>query len=309
MIRYAGGPLFTRILVPVDGSTFAEHALPHAIHAARSAGAELILALVHSRYAPVAMDPAMRRMMDEWEDAEAEREATYLKGLAARIAGEQGLAVTPRLLHGEIAPALLHEVRQAGASLVVMTTHGRAGLERAWLGSVADALLRELEAPALIVRPESDGAPASAPVPGYRRVLIALDGSGRAEKAIAPAIALAEHDARITLFRMAAPGAAVTSPFVPFAPRMSPEETRRRTDAAQEYLDGVAAAIDAPGRHIETTVAVNFHAARAILEHAAAHGADLIAMSTQGRSPVTRVVLGSSTDKVVRAASCPVLVC
>jgi nucleotide-binding universal stress UspA family protein len=309
MIRYAGGPGFDRILVPVDGSTFAEYALPHAVHVARTTGARLVLALVHSRYAPAAMDPAMRRMMDDWEDAEADREAAYLRNLAARIAEEHGLAVLPRLLSGEINPAILNEVRQQEAGLVVLTTHGRAGLERAWLGSVADALLRDLDVPALVIRPDADGEPPPAVAPGYRRVVVALDGSGRAEKAIAPALALSEPGARVTLLRMAAPGAAVTSPFVPFAPQMSDDESRRRQEAARSYLDEIAAAIDPGDRHVDTAVVVNFHAARAILEYAGEQGADLIAMSTQGRSPVTRLVLGSSTDKVVRAASCPVLVC
>jgi nucleotide-binding universal stress UspA family protein len=301
------GPMSRQILVPVDGSTFAEQALPFAVHAARRDGAELVLALVHSRYAPAAMDPALRQMMDDWEDAEAEREAAYLRELAARVSERHGVAATPRLLNGDVVSAIGHEVRNREARLVVMTTHGRAGLERAWLGSVADALLRELEVPVLVIRPEPE-APGDADR-GYHRIVIPLDGSGRSERAITPALDLAADRARVTLFRMAAPGAAITSPFVPFAPRMSDAEVEQRRDAAQVYLDGVAAGLDAGHLSIDTHVAVDFHAARAILAFATESGADLIAMSTQGRSPVTRLVLGSSTDKVVRAAACPVLVC
>jgi nucleotide-binding universal stress UspA family protein len=297
-----------QILVPVDGSTFAEQALPFAVHAARTAGAELVLALVHSRYAPAAMDPALRQMMDDWEDAEAEREAAYLRELAAQVSERYGVAATPRLLTGDVVSAICHEVRNRGARLVVMTTHGRAGLERAWLGSVADALLRELEVPVLVIRPEPE-APRESDREGYHRIMVALDGSGRSERAIGPALGLAATGARVTLFRMAAPGAAITSPFVPFAPRMSDTEVQQRRDAAQEYLDGVAAGLEPGHASIDTHVAVDFHAARAILAFADQNGADLIAMSTQGRSPVTRLVLGSSTDKVVRAAACPVLVC
>jgi nucleotide-binding universal stress UspA family protein len=299
--------MFDTILVPVDGSTFGEYALPVAAHAARAAGAELIIALVHSRYAPAAMDPTLRQMMDDWEDSEAEREAAYLNALAQRIRDEHPLPVTPRLLAGDIVPALLHEVRHQGVGLVVMTTHGRAGFERVWLGSVADALLRELDVPVLVVRPEPDTPPG--PAMGYRRVVIALDGSGRAEKAIAPALALANNDAHITLLRMAAPGAATTSPFVPFAAHMSDEEVRQRRAGAQAYLDTVLAGLGPVAPTVDSAVVVDFHAARAILRFAREHDADLIAMSTQGRSPVTRLVLGSSTDKVVRASTCPVLVC
>jgi nucleotide-binding universal stress UspA family protein len=297
------------VLVPVDGSTFAEQALPFAVHAARTAGTGIVLALVHSRYAPAAMDPELRRMMDDWEDVEAEREAAYLRDLADRVQQQYDVATSPRLLAGEIAPAIGHEVHNAGARLVVMTTHGRAGLERAWLGSVADALLRELDIPVLVIRPEPEPPGASTDHAGYRRVIVALDGSGRAEKAIGPALDLAADGARVTLFRMAAPGAAITSPFVPFAPRMSEEEERQRRAAARKYLEGVIAGIEQPRVTMDAHVAVDFHAARAILTFARRQDADLIAMSTQGRSPVTRLVLGSSTDKVVRAAACPVLVC
>jgi nucleotide-binding universal stress UspA family protein len=299
--------MFANILVPIDGSTFSEYALPFAAHAARAAGTPLVVALVHSRYAPAAMDPTLRQMMDDWEDSEAEREAAYLNALASRIRDEYDLDVTPRLLAGEIVPAILHEVRHQGVGLVVMTTHGRAGFERLWLGSVADALLRELDVPVLVVRPDPD-APLSPAAGGYRRVAIALDGSGRAEKAIGPALALAADDAHITLLRMAAPGAATTSPFVPFAPHMSDEEVQQRRAGAQAYLDGVVAGLRSTAT-LDTAVVTGFHAARAILDFARDHAVGLIAMSTQGRSPVTRVVLGSSTDKVVRASSCPVLVC
>jgi nucleotide-binding universal stress UspA family protein len=304
----SGTTVFANILVPIDGSTFSEYALPFAIHAARAAGAPLVVALVHSRYAPAAMDPTLRQMMDDWEDTEAEREAAYLNALARRIRDEHDVDVTPRLLAGEIVPAILHEVRHQGTGLVVMTTHGRAGFERLWLGSVTDALLRELDVPVLVVRPDPD-TPHSPAAAGYRRVVIALDGSGRAEKAIGPALALADDDAHITLLRMAAPGAATTSPFVPFAPRMSDEEVQQRRAGAQDYLDGVIAGLGKRAASLDTAVVTDFHAARAILEFARDHAADLIAMSSQGRSPVTRVVLGSSTDKVVRAANCPVLVC
>jgi nucleotide-binding universal stress UspA family protein len=304
----SGYTMFANILVPIDGSTFSEYALPFAAHAARAAGAPLVVALVHSRYAPAAMDPTLRQMMDDWEDSEAEREAAYLNALARRIRDEHDLDVTPRLLAGEIVPAILHEVRHQGVGLVVMTTHGRAGFERLWLGSVADALLRELDVPVLVVRPDPD-APHSLAADGYRRVVIALDGSGRAEKAIGPALALAADDAHVTLLRMAAPGAATTSPFVPFAPRMSDDEVRQRRAGAQAYLDGVVAGLGNRPATLDTAVVTDFHAARAILDFARDHAVDLIAMSTQGRSPVTRVVLGSSTDKVVRASNCPVLVC
>ncbi|HSJ07240.1 MAG TPA: universal stress protein, partial [Longimicrobiales bacterium] len=77
--------MFSRILVPVDGSTFSEHALPFAVHAARSTGAALMVVLVHSRQSPVTTDLVLRDAVDAWEDAQVRLETDYLGDLARRI--------------------------------------------------------------------------------------------------------------------------------------------------------------------------------------------------------------------------------
>lgn len=302
--------MFTRILLPVDGSTFSEHALPYALHAARTAGAGVILTLVHDRQTPIATDLVMRDAIDEWEEKQAQHEAAYLDALAERLNQEHGIAVRPLLLSGEVVPALEREVRVHEIDLVVMTTHGRAGLARAWLGSVADALIRRLEVPVLLVRPGEDEPQARLPEDGYRHVLIALDGSEQAERAIEPALALAAAPAtRFTLLRMAAPPAAVTSPYLPHAARITHDETEQRTAESQQYLDGMVARLKERGRDVLAVTTVDYHAAHAILRYADDNDIDLIAMSTHGRSPISRLVLGSTTDKVVRASAVPVLVC
>jgi nucleotide-binding universal stress UspA family protein len=302
--------MFSRILVPVDGSTFSEHALPFAAHAARTSGAALMVVLVHARQSPVTTDLVLREAVDAWEDARVRQETDYLNELAGRIERELGIAVRHQILSGEVVPALEREVRVHDVDLVVMTTHGRAGLARAWLGSVADALVRTLEVPVLLVRPDDGPPPDRLADGGYRHVLLALDGSERAERAIEPALALAPGaDTRITLLRTAAPPAAITSPYLPHAARFTHEEMERSRAAAEEYLAGAAAPLKDRGRDVHTVAAVDYHAARAIIRFADENDVDLIAMGTHGRSPVTRLVLGSTSDKVVRSASVPVLVC
>jgi nucleotide-binding universal stress UspA family protein len=304
--------MFRRILLPVDGSTFAEHALPYAIDAARRMRAELIISLVHVPHTPATLDPAMGEALHAWDRAHMERESEYVHELAARARAEADIEVVPRLIQGEVVASLEREVRSYGVDLVVMSTHGRGGLERAWLGSVADALVRHLDAPVLLVTPTDDEPLGRDDSTGYTHLLVALDGSERGERCIAPAVALAGAAARVTLLRAAAPPSAVTSPYLPHAIRFSHEELESRRRAAEEYLAGEAqrlAAEGSGGRSVETTVVVDYHAARAILSYAAEHDVDLIALSTHGRSPATRLLLGSVTDKVVRAATAPVLVC
>jgi nucleotide-binding universal stress UspA family protein len=300
--------MFSRILVPLDGSSFSEHALPYAVQVARGADAEITLALVHVRHSPTATDRTMREVLEAWESAHADQETGYLRALTARIAAEEGVRTHARLLSGDVVPALERIVRDDDMDLVVMTTHGRAGLERAWLGSIADGLLRHLHAPILLIRPTEDAAE---PVPlRLDHVLVGLDGSERAERAIEPALALAAPgDGRITLLRVVAPPSAVTSPYLPHAARISHAEMEERQRAAAEYLAAVEARLRPRVPRLEPAAVLGYHAARTILDYAAEHGADLIALGTHGRGPVSRLLMGSVTDKVVRAAGVPVLVC
>jgi nucleotide-binding universal stress UspA family protein len=303
--------MFRRILVPVDGSTFAEHALPYAVRIARDSGAELELALVHVSYMPVTADVTLRESIRDWEGQHRQREAEYLNGLAERLAAESRLTVRPALLDGDIAPALEQTVRDRGIDLVVMTTHGRAGMERAWLGSVADALIRDVDPPVLLIRPPDDAAaPRAQYAEPLSHVLVALDGSERSERALPPAAALARADgAKVTLVRVIAPPKAMTSPFIPHAAQITRDELREREESSHAYLREKERGLAPLGLDIETRVLVDYHPAHALLRYADAHAADLVALGVHGRGPIGRLVLGSVSDKVVRAARAPVLIC
>lgn len=300
--------MFRIVMLPLDGSTFAEHAVPYAVEAAQAAGAELLLILVHVQRVPATTDHAMRDELQRWEEEYLEQEHRYLHGVAERIEGEFGL--TPRVLlpAGEVDREIERAVRREQVDLVVMTTHGRAGMERAWLGSVADSLVRSLDVPVLLVRPSDDAPAAPTVASGYRHVLVALDGSERAERAIAPAAALLGDGGRLTLLRVAAAPSAVTSPFLPHAAQLTRRQVEARQAVAEEYLDGQRRRLGDISQ-VETAVVVDYHPARAILSYAADHDADLVALGTHGRGPVGRLVLGSVSDKIVRASDAPLLVC
>jgi hypothetical protein len=81
-----------------------------------------------------------------------DREATYLEGLAGRLA-PSGVTIQPALLHGHVADALAHYVDEQQIDVVAMTTHGRGGIQRAWLGSTTDGMVRQCRAPLLLMRP------------------------------------------------------------------------------------------------------------------------------------------------------------
>jgi nucleotide-binding universal stress UspA family protein len=299
--------MFHRILVPVDGSTLSEQAIPHATRIAAAFDAQLELALVHVTISLVFADSAMRGEIGRVELEQRQREANYLNELIGRVSAEAGRAVEPVVLTGDVVPALEHEIEQRGVDLVIMTTHGRAGPERAWLGSVADALIRHVAPPVLLIRPDEHEA---APARAATHVLIALDGSERAERALAPATALARADAaRVTLLRVVAPPRALSSPFLPHAIQFSHDELQQREHVAHGYIEGKVKELKLRELGCTGEVVVGYHPAHTLLQYAETHGVDLIALGTHGHGPMTRLVLGSVSDKVVRAADVPVLIC
>ncbi len=140
------------VMVPLDGSPLAEQALPWAIAIARKARARLRLAMVH-RLALLSPLADTVGLYTKVELAVRKSQRDYLHDTAGRVKAEAAIQVATAILEGEPAPALAGYAKETGADLVVMTTHGRGRLERAWLGSVTDELMRTLGVPMPVIRP------------------------------------------------------------------------------------------------------------------------------------------------------------
>lgn len=141
------------LLVPLDGSTFAEEALPPAIALAQALDATLTL--VHVQEPPVVRDDdilANKAKPVETLDRHSADVETYVTQLSQQLR-DMGVAVHAVVRSGEVVQALLEECWTVGASLIVMATHGRTGLPRAIYGSVALDILRHGTLPVLMVRP------------------------------------------------------------------------------------------------------------------------------------------------------------
>ncbi len=165
---------YRTILVPLDGSTVAEAALPPAQELARATGATLVLvasvlepelALVAVGGLPDVLAPSGNGVAPSWmaaaEQAAAPDLERYLTGMAQRLEAN-GYPVEKRLTYGPAAPAILHLSEEVDADLIVMSTHGRGGLERLLLGSVAMQVLQAARRPILLVREGHAGAPEQA---------------------------------------------------------------------------------------------------------------------------------------------------
>jgi nucleotide-binding universal stress UspA family protein len=302
------------ILVPLDGSTFGEHALPLALAIARRADATLRLAHVHQPVSPIGV--AAVAVLDDVEVALKKQEQAYLDALVHRLSQAASVRVTTALLDGEVASALEAHAGQVSADLVVLATHGRGAFRRFWLGSVADELVRHLRAPVLLVHPR-DEAPDLKQEPSLKHVLLPLDGTPLAEQMIEPALELGQLlGPRFTLLRAIRPvlgpdywpdGGTLEGMTDTLLERAR-AHLKQLHDEAQHYLDGVAERLRGRGLRVETRVLVEEQPAAAILREAKAHGADLIALETHGRRGLARLLLGSVADKVVRGSPVPVLV-
>jgi nucleotide-binding universal stress UspA family protein len=299
--------MFNTILVPLDGSSFAGQALPWALAIARRANASLNLVRGHVRYA--LKEPASRcGPFAPVEEAGCKRqEQTYLDATARWLASVSPVRTTTALIPGGVAAVnpddLVEHVRSRGADLIVMATHGRGPVSRFFLGSVADELIRRSAAPVLLVQPR-EPAPSLLPGPTVGRVLVPLDGSALAEQALGPAADLARlFEAECTLLRVVPPTAVL-----PHSGAAHPALASSGEAEAREYLARLAERLRAEGLRARARLVVSRHAEEAILEEARSSGSGLIALATHGRGGVSRMVLGSVADKVIRGSAVPVLV-
>jgi nucleotide-binding universal stress UspA family protein len=204
--------MYHRILVPLDGTRFGEHALPYAVDIAIRTGATLELVHVHhhQEHEPqLARLPQYRYQRIDQVDAEHDvaelsAEAAYLDQRATDIELRYPVRVVTRIVAGRTADAVVQEAQDIVADLIVMATHARQGLDRMRMGHLAHELVCALNVPALCIRPESDDTPIIAPE--LHRVLIPLDGSAFSEQVLdAAAPLLMQLQAQPTLLHILSP--------------------------------------------------------------------------------------------------------
>lgn len=295
---------YQQILVPLDGSVLAERALPTAIELAKTTQAKLTL-LRAVEPLPITIQPSAHLKLSEQDEKEA---AVYLQETVQRLASKTNISIETQLVRGEAAAAILYAAKTGGVDLIVMTTHGRTGAKRWFFGSVTEKVLRQAPSAMLIIRAHEEATlltPAQMPY----RILVPLDGSHRAEQALIPAatfanlLATPENPAAIVLLHVVSLSAdSLNTPTETFEQMKTAE-----MEAASHYLDKVLNKIEV--RHVIKTADLSSgDVAAEIVDYAAKHHVDLIAMSSHGRSGVEHWVYGSVTEKVLRHAPCATLV-
>lgn len=304
--------MYSRIIVPLDGSAFSETALPYARVFAGSLAIPVELVEAFDILPPAARNrqsaEAGGRML-----ADAERTSRDYLGRIQEGLRSAGLVALTTTLPGPPARALVDWLVREPEALVVMSTHGRGGIARWALGSVADKVLHSIPNPVLLIRSSAESTPADGVE--VKTVLVPLDGSELSEESLSHAASVATGlGARIMLMQVTG-----TSDFYRrYLDRASTEpglisaEELVQADS-EDALAALAAALRRLTRDygFSGEVVVSHlqgqNPAEAIVEMAGSEPT-MVVMTTHGRSGINRLVLGSVTDRVVRHANAPVLV-
>jgi nucleotide-binding universal stress UspA family protein len=291
------------IMVPLDGSATAERALAHAAVLARLFEARLTLAHVPEPVVVQNLGDPMWVVQDVNSEAVVAAARHYLEQASAseQLAGLQVATVLP---DPPVAQGLLEAVEANAVDLVAMTTHGHSGFKHLVFGGVADKLIRAAPVPVYLVREEGNTAP---PPPAIHRVLVPLDGSELAEVALQSAKELARRaGASLILVQVPAVPGYVTT--IPEAAGWIPVFLRQQAAEAASYLGHKVDELQKEGLEadLDVEIVATGGVADGILASAGQHSADIIVMSTHGRSGLGRWMFGSVADRLLRIADRPV---
>jgi nucleotide-binding universal stress UspA family protein len=319
---------FTKILVPLDGSELAETALDLATAVAAPNAHIHLLSVVTEAYLTDIMPTVYSPMnagfdlskqhsnsLESIADPRMMHERTlYLEEVADRLRN-RGHFISTEVEPGQ-AVTTITDVAANGFNLVVMATHGRTGLSKLILGSVAEGVLHKAPCPVLLA-PVREGMTKGDKETKIDSILVSLDGSAQSETVL-PAVEtlLQTHPAKVVLLRVGPQidlnaAAHEIDPYIGSAVDLPGDDYGLLSNAAEhqirKYLDAIAEVLARQGATPFVEVSFN-KPAEEIVFFAKYHKADLIAMATHGRTGLNRVLHGSVTESVLHHAACPILI-
>lgn len=298
-------PRIRSLLVPLDGSTLAEAAIPIALALAvrLRAGITLLHVLEHDAPAEVHGDPHLRR---------ADAAAAYLEAIAARLRDEAGpgVPVDPHVHDNpehDVARSIIQHAEEFANDLIVLANHGRGGWRELLVGTIAQKVVRQGDRPVFMVPAREHAAPTPYEC---RSIAVALSGEAEAEVAIAPTAALAlAFGAPVHLISAVPTLSTLTGERTAVA-AFTPGSTRAALDLEEAetraYLQSVARAYGELGIFADATV-VRGTPATEILAAADRQDAQLLVLATHGRSGISAIWTGSVGTKVLGRATRPLL--
>jgi len=298
--------MYTRILIPLDGSKTAEKVLPYARHLAAALKLPVeLLAVIDIAEMATHMAAEKAGFLSTLIEDGIRNSENYLRSAANTFAGANVKCTVEK---GCAEESIVEHAAKDQNTLITMATHGRSGMNRFLLGSVAEKVLRSSKNPLLLIRAvEEAKAEGEAAV---KSVIVPLDGSDLAESVLPPALELAKSlGAEIVLFRAYnIPYGAYSTGDGFYDPVNLDALLASVKDEATEYLARKTDELKRSGMANVSFVAKEGFSADEIIAFARETKDGMIAMCTHGRSGVKRFVLGSVTESVARHSADPVLV-
>lgn len=336
--------MFNRILVPLDGSTLAERALPHARLFAKIFGSTIFLLQVLDPSAyhdnPNSVDPL------SWQIHKAEADL-YLRGIATKLQedlkifnkdtqnedqDDKKVTVEYSIREGKTAENIVNFAHVENIDLLIISTHGSGGLSRWNVSSVTQKVIDMIYLPVLIVRAYNHPATEGAEI-CYSRILLPIDSSRRAESALSAGIVLAQGETKFqSVSKKTLPGTAdsateltsvaqepklylaavISPPEIPI-PAPYPAEIRKLSDqllqvsrkAVRAYLDGMKLHLPV---ECEIRVVESSNITTAVQDLADQENIDLVLMSAHGYTGQSTWPYGSVARNFIEHGTKPVLI-
>ena len=288
--------MITRILLPLDGSQAAEMALPYGEELGRRLGAEVVLLHVRGPEHHQ-LENAQRAYMDKTAEAVA-------RNLSKGQPGGASVNVKVHIEQGRPSENICRLVDEVGVDLIIMTSAGASGPKGTRLGNVADHICHTVPVPVMLIKPHANGVPNAGQL--INRILVSLDGSDLSKLALPVAEELASRlKIPVDLFQMARIIRSFgdePAPFVDYVKMTEDEETRVRGEMA-----ALAEQLTGRGNTVAWSVTSGTDAASDIMREAGRTRANLVVLSTHGRSGLGHLLLGSVAEKVLRQGNTPLL--
>jgi nucleotide-binding universal stress UspA family protein len=295
------------VLIPTDFSACADHALTHAVDLADRFGARLHILHVVNELDPdwYGITDAQKRAVKLRKQIEAEARER-LRDLAPDTDQHDVETTVSLQLSFDVADTINEYVGERDVDLVVMGTHGRKGLDRLMLGNVADKIIRHAPCPVMTVREEVPWMDEDQDV-AFDDILAPIDFSDHSRDALRVSKLFAnQYAARLHLLFVAErrtvptfsdtglPGIGVVE--------MDPEIVKNAEEALKQLNENIGGPTVESAYHVREG-----NVSQDVVDFAETHGVSLIVMATRGLTGVSRFLLGSNTERIVRVAPCPVL--
>lgn len=285
---------FKKILCPTDFSAGSEHALRVAVRLAKDDASELVL--VHSWHMPPSATMTELSYPPELTQQLVDDAKKMLDEAVAKAVALGATRVRSELLTGVPWAAIVDLAERQGFDVCVIATHGRTGLARVLLGSVAEKVVRHAPCTVIAVHPDDKVKP-------FSHALVPVDFSPSSKLAIELATRVVDTPGTLTLLHVLQLPARFSGD-VPM-PAFNEEMNKRAAELLRKEVESLA---KSTAHKVESRLRIGYIGHEILTVLAEDPTYDLIAMGSRGNTGIRRVLLGSIAEKTLRHATCPVLV-